>query len=142
MNLFSEKLATKLHQRSHIWIYFETKEGKVYVLFWFYVQVSAESAHQFGELVADPTTKELLHYTEKPETFVRTWCFLCSDISFQLLLGELGVLFLLDDLCFQKMQVSDLINCGVYIFTPDIFTAIQDVSMHREDRGWSFSYMY
>lgn len=36
-----------------------------------------------------------------------------------------------------KMQVSDLINCGVYVFTPDIFTAIQDVSTHREDRGWS-----
>ncbi|BBH00366.1 ADP-glucose pyrophosphorylase family protein [Prunus dulcis] len=62
--------------------------------------VSAESANQFGELVADPTTKELLHYTEKPETFV-----------------------------------SDLINCGVYVFTPDIFTAIQDVSTHREGRA-------
>lgn len=35
-----------------------------------------------------------------------------------------------------KMQVSDLINCGVYVFTPDIFTAIQDISAHREDRGW------
>lgn len=34
-------------------------------------QVSAESASEFGELVADPDTKELLHYTEKPETFVR-----------------------------------------------------------------------
>ncbi|KAK1273409.1 putative mannose-1-phosphate guanylyltransferase 1 [Acorus gramineus] len=63
-------------------------------------KVVAESANQFGELVADPDTKELLHYTEKPETFV-----------------------------------SDLINCGVYIFTPDIFTAIQDVSMHRKDRA-------
>ncbi|KAF5746854.1 mannose-1-phosphate guanyltransferase alpha-like isoform X1 [Tripterygium wilfordii] len=66
------------------------------------IKVSAESANQFGELVADPITKELLHYTEKPETFV-----------------------------------SDLINCGVYIFTPDIFRAIQDVSTHREDRGYS-----
>ncbi|CAB4275120.1 unnamed protein product [Prunus armeniaca] len=64
------------------------------------IKVSAESANQFGELVADPTTKELLHYTEKPETFV-----------------------------------SDLINCGVYVFTPDIFTAIQDVSTHREGRA-------
>ncbi|KAE8720099.1 ADP-glucose pyrophosphorylase family protein isoform 3 [Hibiscus syriacus] len=45
-------------------------------------------------------TKELLHYTEKPETFV-----------------------------------SDLINCGVYIFIPDIFTAIQEVSTHREDQA-------
>nr|KJB11432.1 hypothetical protein B456_001G258700 [Gossypium raimondii] len=64
------------------------------------VLVSAESANQFGELVADPITKELLHYTEKPETFV-----------------------------------SDLINCGVYVFTPDIFTAIQEVSTHREDQA-------
>ncbi|GKU97028.1 hypothetical protein SLEP1_g10211 [Rubroshorea leprosula] len=64
------------------------------------IKVSAESANLFGELVADPSTKELLHYTEKPETFV-----------------------------------SDLINCGVYIFTPAIFTAIQDVSTHRDDRA-------
>ncbi|KAL2528786.1 ADP-glucose pyrophosphorylase family protein [Forsythia ovata] len=64
------------------------------------IKVSPESANQFGELVADPITKELLHYTEKPETFV-----------------------------------SDLINCGVYIFTPKIFSAIEDVSMHWEDRA-------
>lgn len=64
------------------------------------IKVSAESANQFGELVADPTTKELLHYTEKPETFV-----------------------------------SDLINCGVYIFTPAIFTAIEDSFMQRKDRA-------
>ncbi|KAJ7970905.1 putative Mannose-1-phosphate guanyltransferase [Quillaja saponaria] len=64
------------------------------------IKVSAESASQFGELVADPSTKELLHYTEKPETFV-----------------------------------SDLINCGVYVFTPGIFTAIEDVSTHRQDRA-------
>ncbi|CAN1317465.1 Mannose-1-phosphate guanyltransferase alpha-B [Linum perenne] len=62
--------------------------------------VSAESASQFGELVADADTKELLHYTEKPETFV-----------------------------------SDLINCGVYVFTPEIFTAIQGVSSQLKDRA-------
>ncbi|XP_009592611.1 uncharacterized protein [Nicotiana tomentosiformis] len=65
------------------------------------IKVSAESANQFGELVADPVSKELLHYTEKPETFV-----------------------------------SDLINCGVYVFTPEIFSAIQDVSLNREDRDF------
>ncbi|XP_022988379.1 mannose-1-phosphate guanyltransferase alpha-B-like [Cucurbita maxima] len=64
------------------------------------IRVSAEAAHQFGELVADPTTNELLHYAEKPETFV-----------------------------------SDLINCGVYIFTPDIFSAIQGVSTQRKERA-------
>ncbi|URE16292.1 mannose-1-phosphate guanyltransferase [Musa troglodytarum] len=62
------------------------------------IKVSAESANQFGELVADPVTNELLHYTEKPETFV-----------------------------------SDRINCGVYIFTPDIFTAIQSVFTLRKE---------
>ncbi|KAK8586616.1 hypothetical protein V6N13_010204 [Hibiscus sabdariffa] len=64
------------------------------------IKVSAESASQFGELVADPATNELLHYTEKPETFV-----------------------------------SDRINCGVYVFTPDIFTAIQGVSSQRKVRA-------
>ncbi|XP_030476461.1 uncharacterized protein LOC115693587 [Syzygium oleosum] len=64
------------------------------------IKVSVESASQFGELIADPSTKELMHYTEKPETFV-----------------------------------SDLINCGVYIFTPDIFSAIRDVSSQRKDRA-------
>ncbi|KAG5522882.1 hypothetical protein RHGRI_034881 [Rhododendron griersonianum] len=64
------------------------------------IKVSAESAYQFGELVADPVTNELLHYTEKPETFV-----------------------------------SDRINCGVYIFRPDIFTAIGGVSTQRKDRA-------
>ncbi|AQL08897.1 Mannose-1-phosphate guanylyltransferase 1 [Zea mays] len=63
-------------------------------------KVSAESANQFGELVADPETNELLHYTEKPETFV-----------------------------------SDLINCGVYIFTPDILSAIEDVLKQKKDRA-------
>jgi hypothetical protein len=32
--------------------------------------VSKEVASEFGELVADPKTGELLHYAEKPETFV------------------------------------------------------------------------
>ncbi|XP_071731096.1 uncharacterized protein [Rutidosis leptorrhynchoides] len=64
------------------------------------IKVSAESASEFGELVLDPVTKELLHYTEKPETFV-----------------------------------SDLINCGVYIFTPEIFNVIQDIRTNREDKA-------
>lgn len=36
-------------------------------------QVSKEVASEFGELVADPKTGELLHYAEKPETFVMSW---------------------------------------------------------------------
>lgn len=61
-------------------------------------KVSAESASEFGELVADAETGELLHYAEKPETFVSEW-----------------------------------INCGVYIFTPEIFLAIQDVASQRNN---------
>ncbi|KAJ8770362.1 hypothetical protein K2173_014975 [Erythroxylum novogranatense] len=34
------------------------------------IKVSAELGSRFGELVADPATNELLHYTEKLETFV------------------------------------------------------------------------
>jgi mannose-1-phosphate guanylyltransferase len=33
-------------------------------------QVSTEATGEFGELVADPLTKELLHFAEKPETHV------------------------------------------------------------------------
>ncbi|KAM7268182.1 hypothetical protein ACFE04_010348 [Oxalis oulophora] len=64
------------------------------------IKVSADAAHQFGELVADPITNELLHYTEKPETFV-----------------------------------SDLINCGVYVFTSVILTAIEKASIDRKDKA-------
>ncbi|KAH0464488.1 hypothetical protein IEQ34_007274 [Dendrobium chrysotoxum] len=63
-------------------------------------KVSTESANQFGELGVDPVTNELLHYTEKLETFV-----------------------------------SDLINCGVYIFTPDLFKAIPDSFTQQKDRA-------
>lgn len=63
-------------------------------------KLSAESASEFGELVADPKTGELLHYAEKPETFVSEW-----------------------------------INCGVYIFDPQIFLAIQDVASQRKDHA-------
>lgn len=52
--------------------------SSVFILLWHHAQVSAESANQFGELIADPITKELLHYTEKPETFVCTMCTFCA----------------------------------------------------------------
>lgn len=63
-------------------------------------KVSKEVASEFGELVADPKTGELLHYAEKPETFV-----------------------------------SDFINCGVYIFTPEIFRVIKDVTSSKHERS-------
>jgi hypothetical protein len=43
--------------------------------------VSRDVANEFGELVADPKTGELLHYAEKPETFVSTWIFVSSSHS-------------------------------------------------------------
>lgn len=35
----------------------------------------------------------------------------------------------------SQLQVSDLINCGVYVFTPKIFSVIQEVYLLREDKG-------
>lgn len=116
--------------------------------------MSAESANQFGELVADPITNEVLHYTEKPETFVSNSCYLIFisfyDLhmqpkhQFHVICTSLKIRFLLtlNDTALlwngSMSQVSDLINCGVYVFTPDIFTAIQDAIMQRNDRGINF----
>lgn len=36
---------------------------------------------------------------------------------------------------FCLKQVSDRINCGVYVFTPGIFTAIEGVTTQRKERG-------
>lgn len=47
-------------------------------------EANRKQAHIFGCLVEDPDTHKVLHYVEKPETFV-----------------------------------SEIINCGVYIFSPD-----------------------
>lgn len=47
----------------------------------------------------------------------------------------INLALLMEDLPFHNLQVSDLINCGVYVFTPAIFRAIQNVSNNREDRG-------
>ena len=53
-------------------------------------RVDAAKAAVSGVVVADPTTRELLHYTEKPQTFV-----------------------------------SDMVNTGVYVFSPAVFDVIQ-----------------
>ncbi|GJN30656.1 hypothetical protein PR202_gb18981 [Eleusine coracana subsp. coracana] len=99
-------------------------------------EVSAESANQFGELVADPETNELLHYTEKPETFVSTLIFVVWFTLVYLhwrLYNNNN-----NNKAFYPKQVgvSDLINCGVYIFTPNIFSAIEDVLRQKKDRGF------
>lgn len=101
-----------------------------------FLKVSPESASEFGELVADPITNELLHYTEKPETFVCSCAYVLNCWT-ESLNSFLSSLLLFTVLCCQLtwMQVSDRINCGVYIFTPDVFTAIEGVSTQRKDRG-------
>ncbi|KJE98192.1 mannose-1-phosphate guanylyltransferase [Capsaspora owczarzaki ATCC 30864] len=56
-------------------------------------QVERERAHLYGCVVENPETGEVLHYAEKPQTFV-----------------------------------SDLISCGVFIFTPKLFDHINALS--------------
>ena len=53
-------------------------------------KVPADQAHKYGCLATDPNSHVLLHYAEKPETFV-----------------------------------SDLINTGIYVFSPQIFDALK-----------------
>lgn len=63
----------------------------------------------YGCIVENPQSHEVLHYVEKPSTFV-----------------------------------SDVINCGVYLFTPDIFQYIgevfrknqQDLALEEGSNGW------
>jgi mannose-1-phosphate guanylyltransferase len=56
-------------------------------------KVAAEVANRYGCLAIDENTKEMLHYAEKPETFV-----------------------------------SDLINAGIYLFSPSIFHLMDEVT--------------
>jgi mannose-1-phosphate guanylyltransferase len=49
-------------------------------------KVSSDQAHKYGCMVVEQKTHELVHYAEKPETFV-----------------------------------SDIINTGIYVFSPRIF---------------------
>jgi len=66
-------------------------------------KVSPEEAKKYGCLAVDPTTKEVLHYAEKPETFV-----------------------------------SDIINCGIYLFSPQVFALIDKVSRERSKQDHQF----
>lgn len=60
------------------------------------MKVPEKEAHKYGCLAIDPHTKEVLHYAEKPETFI-----------------------------------SDIINCGIYVFTPSMFYKTLDQSKQR-----------
>eukprot|EP01099_Mayorella_cantabrigiensis_P000141 TRINITY_DN1061_c0_g1_i2.p1 TRINITY_DN1061_c0_g1~~TRINITY_DN1061_c0_g1_i2.p1 ORF type:complete len:423 (-),score=89.10 TRINITY_DN1061_c0_g1_i2:39-1307(-) len=56
-------------------------------------KVDPQVAQRFGCVVKDPETNEILHYAEKPETYV-----------------------------------SDLANCGVYLFSPSIFEQLDRIA--------------
>jgi len=63
-------------------------------------RVSPQEAHRYGCIVVNPETKQVVHYVEKPETFV-----------------------------------TDIINCGVYLFsTQQFFSTVDEIlqSVHRE----------
>jgi mannose-1-phosphate guanylyltransferase len=66
-----------------------------FVFFFFLnlLQINPNEAHNYGCLVEDKTTHEIIHFAEKPETFV-----------------------------------SDLANCGVYIFSTHIFQLVENVA--------------
>ncbi|CAM0871902.1 unnamed protein product [Alopecurus aequalis] len=49
--------------------------------------------------------------------------------------GSAGGLYSFRDYIMEDSPVSDLINCGVYIFTPNIFNAIEDVLKQKKDRA-------
>eukprot|EP00743_Colponemidia_sp_Colp-15_P003439 GILK01003714.1.p1 GENE.GILK01003714.1~~GILK01003714.1.p1 ORF type:complete len:279 (-),score=50.07 GILK01003714.1:239-1048(-) len=59
-------------------------------------KVAHDEARNYGCIVKDSTSNEMLHYAEKPETYV-----------------------------------SDLINCGVYLFSPAIFDVISDIASSK-----------
>jgi len=63
-------------------------------------KVSEKEAHQYGCLAIDQNTKEVLHYAEKPETFV-----------------------------------SDIINCGIYVFSPSIYLLIDRVASSHHSKS-------
>lgn len=82
---------------------FEEKHAEAVILG---TRVSNDAATNFGCIVSDPQTKQVLHYVEKPES-----------------------------------HISNLINCGVYLFsTETIFPSIRSAIKRRADRPRLVSY--
>jgi mannose-1-phosphate guanylyltransferase len=82
---------------------FEEKDAEAVILG---TRVPKESATNFGCIVSDSHTKRVLHYVEKPESYI-----------------------------------SDLINCGVYLFSTEaIFPSIRSAMKRRADRPRLVSY--
>ncbi|KAF2860572.1 nucleotide-diphospho-sugar transferase [Piedraia hortae CBS 480.64] len=82
---------------------FEKKGAEAVILG---TRVPKEAATNFGCIVSDPESARVLHYVEKPESYI-----------------------------------SDLINCGVYLFsTQAIFPSIKSAMKRRADRPRLVSY--
>jgi len=82
---------------------FEEKNAEAVILG---TRVSNDAATNFGCIVSDPQTKQVLHYVEKPES-----------------------------------NISNLINCGVYLFaTETFFPSIKNAIKRRSDRPRLVSY--
>ena len=82
---------------------FEEKDGEAVILG---TRVPNDAANNFGCIVSDSHTKRVLHYVEKPESYI-----------------------------------SNLINCGVYLFaTEAIFPSIKSAIKRRADRPRLVSY--
>jgi len=63
-------------------------------------KVPEKEAHKYGCLAIEPSTREVLHYAEKPETFI-----------------------------------SDIINCGIYVFSPNIYNLFADAFKSKQDNN-------
>ncbi|KAH9836443.1 putative mannose-1-phosphate guanyltransferase [Teratosphaeria destructans] len=82
---------------------FEEKDAEAVILG---TRVPKDAANNFGCIVSDSHTKRVLHYVEKPESYI-----------------------------------SDLINCGVYLFGTDaFFPSIKSAMKRRADRPRLVSY--
>ena len=70
---------------------------------------------KFGRIVVDESTHEILHYVEKPKTFV----------------FQFNSFFFLNFCQFflsSKSKISDLVNCGVYLFKMELFDKIATIA--------------
>lgn len=76
---------------------FEEKDAEAVILG---TKVSGDAATNYGCIVADPETKLVRHYVEKPES-----------------------------------QISNLINCGVYLFSSSIFSIIKAAMHAKADKN-------
>ncbi|XP_075465730.1 mannose-1-phosphate guanylyltransferase regulatory subunit alpha isoform X1 [Ascaphus truei] len=76
---------------------FQTQHGETHSYIMLGATANRKQSLNYGCIVAKAETHEVLHYVEKPSTFV-----------------------------------SDIINCGIYLFSPSIFQYIAEVFQHNQ----------